>query len=132
MSLLALDLNSGKTWGIGELIFVMVAVSVLIFVAVGIYESTGYAKNRSAMKFKENAKKSAEKARKHANVTGMSVHEAGIDLKLGNKCAKCKKHDFYLQPITISTRVGLGTVHNTYNIRFCTSCNVEFVPRILL
>lgn len=51
---------------------------------------------------------------------------------LGNKCPKCSGIDFYLQPISISQKVGFTSMEYSKNVRVCSFCNVEFVPRVFV
>lgn len=129
MHLLGLDLSRVST---GQFFMYLFGFLILSFIGIMIYESTSTAQKKSAESYKKSIEKKNEKARKHAATYGMSFEDAKLDLELKNNCPKCRKYKFYMQPITISTRAGLSTVHNTYNVRICSNCNVEFVPRILL
>ena len=67
---------------------------------------------------------------------GVSEAKAQEIATLGNSCPKCDGYDYYLQPFTITqniTSVFATTSHTKHkNVRICESCEVEFVPRILL
>ena len=87
-------------------------------------------KQKSRIAYKE------KEAEKMASRLGISKAEAHSMLNLGNSCPKCKGYDYYLQPFTVTqniTSVFATTSHTKHkNVRVCKSCEVEFVPRILL